>query len=77
MLPMTCTSNERTLAPSRPGLAAEEISMNRTVACLAFVFAVALAPRAFVAGESVGGFPGYVERVEHELTNRTRVDPQV
>ena len=51
--------------------------MNRTFACLVVVLAVALAPRVFAVGESVGGFPSYAERVQHELTNRARVDPQV
>ena len=50
--------------------------MNRTIAFLVFVSALAPAPRAFAVGESVDGFPSYAERVQHELTNRARVDPQ-
>lgn len=44
---------------------------------IAGLVASALAPTiAYAAGESVGGFPNYRERVIHQRVNRARADPQ-
>jgi hypothetical protein len=45
---------------------------------LAVLLAATLAPAsARAVGEKVGGFPGYRERVLHQLVNRGRADPQI
>lgn len=47
------------------------------LALAAFTILVTLAPRALAIGESENGFPSYDERLQHELANRARVDPQI
>ncbi len=43
-----------------------------------FALAVLLAsPAAFAVGEEKNGFPNWAERVEHEWTNRARVEPSI
>jgi hypothetical protein len=38
---------------------------------------VLVAPAAYAVGEPVNGFPNWAERVEHEWTNRARVEPSI
>lgn len=49
--------------------------MPKNVRLLIILIAISLAPAAFGAGEIVGGFPSWEERVIHQLTNRARVAP--
>jgi len=51
------------------------LSLSRAVALIATAFVTSLAPDAEAAGEAIAGFPNWAERVEHEWTNRARVDP--